>query len=345
MHMTFGRLGAVDRQAKMSGMEGALPAVRTLPRIDRMTLLIIVVALGESLLAAYLALYGGRPWAWAVLLTIPVALAWRAEPWKAASSIAVGSMFLRFAYIGTATDDQILVTHAALARVLTGLSPYGVGYTESIPSGSPFPYGPLALLWWIPGPAVELVAATGIMALLIHYRSWLALAAFCAFPPFVYLNATGVNDYSPALLIGLGLMMLPRWQGAVALAAAAALKPYAFAWFLPAIGFGGMPILLALVGASAVLWAPLLLWGPGTFLATVGITDRLHGAGTAVRYLAIPASLAGLLWRSRSAMILTGCAAFALYLFTSGWWSVGYLIPLVVALGVQHGTSKTKGQR
>jgi hypothetical protein len=29
MHMTFGRLGAVDRQAKMSGMEGALPAVRT----------------------------------------------------------------------------------------------------------------------------------------------------------------------------------------------------------------------------------------------------------------------------------------------------------------------------
>jgi hypothetical protein len=26
MHMTFGRLGAVDRQAKMSGMQRALPA-------------------------------------------------------------------------------------------------------------------------------------------------------------------------------------------------------------------------------------------------------------------------------------------------------------------------------
>jgi hypothetical protein len=34
MHMTFGRLGAVDAAAKMSGMEGALPAVRTLPRLD-----------------------------------------------------------------------------------------------------------------------------------------------------------------------------------------------------------------------------------------------------------------------------------------------------------------------
>jgi hypothetical protein len=50
MHMTFGRLGAVDRQAKMSGMEGALPATWRLPhqtaivRVLKAIAAVIVVA-------------------------------------------------------------------------------------------------------------------------------------------------------------------------------------------------------------------------------------------------------------------------------------------------------------
>ena len=314
----------------MSGMIRTLPATWTLPRLTRLALLIVTVALGESLMAAYLAFYGGRPWAWAVLVTIPVALAWRAEPWKAATAIASGSMFLRLAYVGTATDDQILVTQAALTRVIHGLSPYGVGYAESIPSGAPFPYGPLALPWWALGPAIELAAAAGIMVLLVHRRSWLALAAFCAFPPFVFLNATGVNDYSPALLLGLGLMLLPRWQGGVLLAMSAALKPYTIAWFLPAIGYAGLPVAAALVASSAVLWAPALAWGG--YLDSVRMVDAMHGSSL-LRYTAAPMSAIGLLWRSRTGMLLTGSLAFTLLSLTSGWWSIGYLIPLIVVLG------------
>jgi hypothetical protein len=50
MHMTFGRLGAVDRQTKMSGMEGALPATWRLPhqtaivRVLKAIAAVIVVA-------------------------------------------------------------------------------------------------------------------------------------------------------------------------------------------------------------------------------------------------------------------------------------------------------------
>jgi hypothetical protein len=304
--------------------------------------LILIVAVSECLMVAALAGYAGRPWAALILLSIPVAWAWKTEPWKAASALAGGSMFLRLAYIGTAHDDQIIVTQAALGRVLHGLSPYGVGYAQSTPSGAPFPYGPLALLWWIPGPAVELAAAAGIMALLIHYRSWLALAVFCAFPPFVFLN-TSVNDYSPALLIGLGLVLLPRWQGAVLMAAAVALKPYAIAWFLPAIGFAGLPALLALSGVTALLWSPLLFWGPGTFVESIRMVDVDH-ASSLVRYLAAPLSALGFLWRSRTAMVLTGSASFAVLMLSSGWWSLGYLVPVLVALGLLGDDRRLVGQ-
>jgi hypothetical protein len=50
MHMTFGRLGAVDRQAKMSGMEGALPATWRLP-VMRWRLLADGLGLGVALYA------------------------------------------------------------------------------------------------------------------------------------------------------------------------------------------------------------------------------------------------------------------------------------------------------
>jgi hypothetical protein len=55
MHMTFGRLGEVDAAAKMSGMEAALPAVRTYrlgvapATLVRLGLTILVVGLGFAI--------------------------------------------------------------------------------------------------------------------------------------------------------------------------------------------------------------------------------------------------------------------------------------------------------
>jgi hypothetical protein len=54
MHMTFGRLGAVDRQAKMSGMEGALPATWRLPPL---TWRVVFVALSLTVLVFPTVLY------------------------------------------------------------------------------------------------------------------------------------------------------------------------------------------------------------------------------------------------------------------------------------------------
>ncbi|MDQ3524077.1 MAG: hypothetical protein M3451_03370 [Chloroflexota bacterium] len=83
---------------------------------------------------------------------------------------------MRFGFLFEGFSDQITVAQAAGARALGGLNPYGVGYAESSPPGAPFPYGPLALLWWQPGPVVELVAAMGLLALLAWQRAFITLA-------------------------------------------------------------------------------------------------------------------------------------------------------------------------
>ena len=79
------------------------------------------------------------------------------------------------------------------------------------------------------------------MVLLVACRSWLTLALYAGLPFAVYLTTTGVNDYSPGFLILSAMLLSGRTPclGAAVLAVAASIKPYAFAWFLPAIGFAG----------------------------------------------------------------------------------------------------------
>ena len=75
--------------------------------------------------------------------------------------------------------------------------------------------------------------------------------------------------------------------GAGALAVAAALKPYAFAWFLPAIGFGGMWVTAVLAAGTAVLWTPLLLWwgGPAAFFLSQFGLPATHIPSLAMRLI------------------------------------------------------------
>ena len=135
-------------------------------------------------------------------------------------------------------DHRLAVSVGARA-VGCGTVRRGVRLGDS--AGSPFPYGPLAVIWWVPGPIVEFAAALAIMGILVWQRAIATLAVFALWQASVRPQWMGINDYSPGLLILIAMLVLRSRPlvGAIYLAAAAALKPYAIAWFLPAIGFGG----------------------------------------------------------------------------------------------------------
>ena len=64
--------------------------------------------------------------------------------------LLIGALATRYEIRTRVGSDVLDVTAAAIDRVLAGLNPYGVGYEQSRPPGSPFPYGPLAILWYVP---------------------------------------------------------------------------------------------------------------------------------------------------------------------------------------------------
>ena len=87
-------------------------------------------------------------------------LRWRVAP-LAIVALLVAGLDLRLAYFSPAGSDVDDVTRAAIARMLSGQSPYGVAYPQSVPPGSPFPYGPLTLLWYLPVPSPRRAEAVG----------------------------------------------------------------------------------------------------------------------------------------------------------------------------------------
>ena len=303
---------------------------------------IALFGVSGSVLSVGLASYHQRGWALVTLVTIPIALWFRKSPQVAGVAIAAGSMLLRIAYIGLGYSNQIDVSQAAAERAVMGLSPYGVAYTDAMLPGEPFPYGPLALVWWQLGPAVELVAAGLMMGVLIHQRAWITLGLFAAIPFSVYLTTTGANDYSPGLLIAVGLLLLPRrpYFGAAMLAAAAALKPYAFAWVPAAIGFAGLRSGIVLVALSAVLWAPVFAWGLGGLVRSLELARAVHRIPEnalnmpSLRFAAIPLAAAGLLARRWEVAVLAGSVVFTTFLFLDAWASLGYWLAVGPITGI-----------
>lgn len=274
------------------------------------------------------------------LALILAAIALRRRPLVVGLLILVASVVMRVGFVGIGYADQITVSQSAWDRVLGGGNPYGVGYASSYPPGAPFPYGPLGLIWWLPGPVIEGAAAIGLMVLLAWQRAWLTLAVIAGWDPAVYLTFVGGNDYSPALLIALAVVLLrshPRWAGAT-LAVAIAVKPYAAAWVLPFIGTGAGVTLIAL---SLVLWSPLLLvWGVPSFLRTVEMAVAVHAHPEntlnlpILRWLAVPVAMTGLLFRRWEYAALVGAAAFIIFLFTDRWASYGYWLAVIPPVGL-----------
>ena len=149
-------------------------------RLDRWIRLLppLVVAIVGGYAFAHVAMYRHEP---AALVIWPLCVLITAR-WPVAGIFAAGAA-LRLGYADFCCTDQIVVSQAAWDRVVSGGDgPYGVGYPQTTPPNSPFPYGPLAMVWWVPGPLVELGATVGIMVVLAWQRALVTLARFAVWP-------------------------------------------------------------------------------------------------------------------------------------------------------------------
>ena len=280
-------------------------------------------------------------WALLALLAVPAVYLLRGRERLAALALVAGGIVLRLSVVGVWEADPVAVTVAAGEAALRGFNPYGHGYAASVPPDAPFPYGPLALVWGLPGQIVESAASVATMLLFVATGSWVTLGLYAADSFAVHSATQGVNDLSPGLLIAVAFLLLRRWPvlGGAVLAAAAALKPYAFAWFPAAIGYAGLPALAGLVGVSAVLWSPLLEWGVGGYVKSVAMARAIHYAPNALnipelRVLGVPLAIAGLWARRWDMAIAMGTVVFIVVLFFDHWASKGYWLAVIPIVGI-----------
>ena len=272
----------------------------------------------------------GRPWGAVALFGLVLVVR------SPLAAIIVTAIAFRLMYLGATEFDPIPVTQAGFARIVEGLSPYGFAYPESVPSGAHYVYGPLAAVWWLPGPAVELVAAVALFGVLAWARAYLTLAVIAGLPWLAYLTLAGNNDYSPALFLTGGLLLLRSRPvlGGVLIAISAALKPYTAAWFIPAFAIAGWPALAAIIGASAVLWSPLLLWGFSGFIESMRTGASMRPTPWPQFVLAAAVGSASAFLRSWRPALLAGSAVFVLVLFNLHFIHLSYLVTLMAVTGI-----------
>jgi hypothetical protein len=297
-------------------------------------------------LTLYLAIGTEKPWALVALAGGPAALILRRHPAAAAAALVAGASILRVAYAGSNEGDQMELSRLALERVLAGGDPYG-GYVYQ--SGTPYTYGPLGLLTYQLGIPAEMMATIATSAILIWARAWMTLAFFNSWPLFIYTPSVAANDYSVGFLLTLALVVLasrPR-IGMTLLALAIAVKPYAAAWFLPAIGYVGFGMAAGIgIAWSVLLWSPVwALWGVGSYLESVRGVEHYRGVFRGamaswsvdiplLRALVIPFSLGGLVLRSWHTMAWLGTAGFLAFLGFSSWAHYAYFAAVVPLIGL-----------
>lgn len=247
-----------------------------------------IVALGIALILAFQPMWYDRVAIAVVLaigITLVVAARWQLR-WLPVVVLIVCGISLRLAFIDREASDVSDVTGAAILSALFDNNPYGVGYHVSRPPGAAFPYGPVALLWYLPlrwDPAtLELIvsiAMMGYFGLRAANGRPIGLAIFALAPPLVLAAVDGSNDTSAGLMIMVALIVGAARPaiGAALLAVAVAFKPYAAAWLLPMIAWAGMPVLLAFGAASLVAWSPVILvWGIDSYLRSLAMAQETH---------------------------------------------------------------------
>ncbi|HWH36799.1 MAG TPA: hypothetical protein VNT28_03385 [Candidatus Limnocylindrales bacterium] len=240
-----------------------------------------------SLLVAFvlIAVTGTPPRAVPLHLFIIGGLAAASFRWPVGRLAVLGLLLagvdLRIDYAQTGSD-VLVVTRAAIEHALAGGNPYGVGYPESFPPGAPFPYGPLALLWYLPplpAQAIEFIVSLAVLGALALRGQLMGLAVYATAPVLIATAADGSNDTSLGLLLLIGLAVLPRKPiaGAFVVGLAIAFKPTAAAWAAPLVGWAGLPALVGVVAGAGLLWLPaVLMWSLRSITASISGAATLH---------------------------------------------------------------------
>ncbi len=319
---------------------GLLVAALLLARVDSVVMFALIVVVGALLLS----------------------MRWRIGPFAVVILLILG-VSLRADAFGSGSSDVLAVTRAAIDQLLAGGNPYAQGYPQSSPPGATFPYGPLALAWYLPfrddPRRVELAASLVILGLLAVRGRPLGLAIYAALPALVITASDGSNDTSAGLLLLLALLLAERAPrvGGAGIALAAAFKPYALAWLLPLVGFGGVGVLLPFAAVSLVVWgAAALAWGADHIVSSMRSADSVHdqplfslASGVDVhdpalrnafnlgRYACGLLLAVSSLWlvRSARAFVLMGAAIFLATLYL-GWWSTFAYLAAVAPILCWH---------
>jgi hypothetical protein len=221
----------------------------------------------------------------AIGLTLVAAARWQLR-WLPVLVLILCGVALRLSVFGHESSDVADVTTNAIRMMNAGFDPYGIPYMASRPAGAAFPYGPVALLWYLPfrnDPAMlEFLVSVGLLCyfgLRAANGRPIGLAVMALAPPLVLAAMDGSNDTSAGLFIlaAIAVGVSRPMLGAAVLAVAVAFKAYAVAWLPAYFVWAGLPAVAAFVGASLIAWGPVLFhWGPDSFLKSLAMAQQTH---------------------------------------------------------------------
>jgi hypothetical protein len=308
--------------------------------------------------ALLLALHSGEPTPAHVLFFVVVgALLAAATRWPVALAtivaLLVGAVVIRLAVSDRTGSDVLTVTKSAIDRVLAGLDPYGFAYQSSSPPGAPFPYGPLAILMYMPfhhaAFVLELVSSAVVLGVLAFQGRLIGLAVYAAAPIIVSISVDGSNDTTLGLLILAAFMAAKRWPmlAGFILALATGFKLSALAFVPGFLAWAGLRVSLVFAAGTIIAWAPVLAnWGVGNYLDSVDKANIIHANRTTfslgvlvkgvtgarqpimdvLKYVfGVVIAVAGLRFRkSLDGVILIGVAVYLVVLYGGNWGSYAY---------------------
>ena len=266
--------------------------------------------------------------------------------------LLIGAIAVRLAWSDRTGSDVLFVTRAAIDRVVAGFSPYGHAYQSSNPPGAPFPYGPLAVLLYMPFHQVEflleLLSGFVVASILAIQGRLIGLAVYAAAPILVSIATDGSNDTTLGLLILAAFMTARKWPlgAGFLLACAVAFKLFALAFAPGFFLWAGVRATLMFVAGTVMTWSPVLaIWGIPSFLDSLMRANDMHSTtkwslGVVVQELtgkridaldqlrfvagALISLLALKFRRSMDAVILVGVAVYLVTLYGGNWGSFAY---------------------
>ena len=286
--------------------------------------------------------------------TTLVSVRYRIGPVALLILFAVG-IELRYAQFGVGFSDVPQTIRATIDGLAHGANPY-----LPVAGRPPFPYGPLALVWYAPfsDPRLQEFALSILTLSVLAFRGQpLGLALWATLPVAVNLASDGSNDHTAAVLLLVALLVLERMPraGALLMGVAAGFKIYALAWLPPIFIWAGAGALVAGLAGAAVVWLPaVVLWGPGNILASFQAADAVHkmpyfslGELLARQKFDLPrqtldmfrlaagaltAVVVAPMARTHKGVVVAGMAIYFVTLYAGYWSTPAYLIPPLLVL-------------